>query len=266
MISDTETWLKLWDQDFTNNLRSESWRPRPENFSHSPKCLEHVFKNVITTSKLYVCFVDFLAFSPTDLAFPSLQSRQAVNRLSYGKFSKTYRWSSQSLKSLDSQKMGYQTPPLLHTDWFIKKFILAKVFALFRALQSLNSVHVFILAETFWLVLPLNDESRTYWVFDIFLFYKIENLCFAGHQDSCVEKTRSKGLTADWTTLSDSRVSGTSRAGFRQVEAGHGGIVNRNRVQSITVIWVIAIDWTHQKWNVIDYIANSIVIDDCFRD
>jgi len=57
---------------------------------------------------------------------------------------------------------------------------------------------------------------------------------------------------------------------FRGVKTRHGVtvIVNRNRLQSITVFWVIVIDWTDQKWNVIviDYIANLIVIDDYFRD
>jgi len=52
--------------------------------------------------------------------------------------------------------------------------------------------------------------------------------------------------------------------------ARHGVIVivNRNRLQSITVFWVIVIDWTDQKWNVIviDDIVNLIVIDDYFRD
>jgi len=44
---------------------------------------------------------------------------------------------------------------------------------------------------------------------------------------------------------------------------------NRNRQsQSITVFWVIVIDWIEQKLNVIviDYLANLIVIDDYFRD
>jgi len=43
---------------------------------------------------------------------------------------------------------------------------------------------------------------------------------------------------------------------------------NRNQLQSITVFWVIAIDWTDQKRNVIviDYIANLTLIDDYFRD
>jgi len=42
---------------------------------------------------------------------------------------------------------------------------------------------------------------------------------------------------------------------------------NRNRLH-ITVFWVIVIDWTDQKLNVIViyYIANLIVIDDYFRD
>ena len=49
-------------------------------------------------------------------------------------------------------------------------------------------------------------------------------------------------------------------------------IISRNRLQSITVFWVIVIviDWIDQKWNVIvivfDYIANLIVIDDYFRN
>jgi len=38
--------------------------------------------------------------------------------------------------------------------------------------------------------------------------------------------------------------------------------------QSITVFWVIVIDWTVQKWNVIvfDYMASLIVIDAYFHD
>jgi len=57
---------------------------------------------------------------------------------------------------------------------------------------------------------------------------------------------------------------------FRGVKTRHGVIVivNRNRLQLITVFWVIVIDWTDQKLNVIviDYIANLIVIDHYFRD
>jgi len=43
--------------------------------------------------------------------------------------------------------------------------------------------------------------------------------------------------------------------------------MTRHGVQSITVFWVIVIDWTDQKWSVIaiDYIANLIVIDDYFH-
>jgi len=53
-----------------------------------------------------------------------------------------------------------------------------------------------------------------------------------------------------------------------RVSCSHGVIVivNRSWLQSITVFWVIVIDWTDQKWNVIDYIANLIVIDGYFRE
>ena len=55
---------------------------------------------------------------------------------------------------------------------------------------------------------------------------------------------------------------------FSKSVTRHGVIVNRDRLQSIARIWVIAIDWTDQKWHVIviDCIANLIVIDDDFRD
>jgi len=41
-----------------------------------------------------------------------------------------------------------------------------------------------------------------------------------------------------------------------------------NSLQSIKVFWVIVINWTDQKWNVvaINYIVNLIVINDYFRD